>query len=220
MNKDASSLPRLAFWGVRRAVPATTGPELAASGHPTCTPRFQRRPWSWRDISSRARCITRAYAASQPWFSSHSLQLALPLSVLLVFAPGPRTAGPAMGAKNVVVAGSARARRHGALEWGLLSEDTPMHPAKASLPAKIGPDAAAPLDTFRGKISPGRRDRPRRRQPRPTTHTRETPKRCKSPLQTPMSQHPAAAIPSATTDPFPGSAPSPPRPVRRQQQQR
>ena len=171
-------------------------------------------------LSSRARCITRAYTVPQRSISSHSLQLALPLSVLLVFARRPRKGSPAMQQRTSGLRGAPACTAPRSPEWGICGDGTPLRELHWRSQQKFGPDAADPPDTFRGKISPGRRDRPRRRQPRPTTHTRETPKRCKSPLQTPSSQHPAAAIPSATTDLFPGSAPSPPRPERRQQQQR
>jgi len=177
LNKRRVSLPRLAFWGVRRAVPATTGPELAASGHPTRHHVFRRSYRPSRDITSSC-SLHHTYVDSV----TALVQLTQPSACLAPlgaarFCAWAALRGTSDAAKNV--GGCVPRRVHGSLEpfTGVRQRTGPHRGGwTGALPAKIGPDAAAPPDTFRGKISPVRRHRPRRGQPAIHTSTPPDPK--------------------------------------------
>ena len=104
LNKRRVSLPRLAFLVARRAVPATTGPELAASGHPTRTPRFCGGPGPG---AIQAPVLAASHVRTQrhsPGSAHTAFSLPHPSRCCSFLRLGPRKASPAMGAKNVGVA--------------------------------------------------------------------------------------------------------------------
>ena len=172
MKKHPSLCPAWRFWSRgepsgRRRVPKQT--RVGAPQTTFCLQGHHNRASATRDS-------TRTHSVPQPAATSFGKSIPLPAFLLLSLRDALRYQAWRGWQRT---SGLAHARPPHGLPQPRRGGGAPTHPTAAlhwRAPSKNWPGRVAPPDTFRGKISPVRRHRPRRGQPAIHTSTPPDPK--------------------------------------------